>query len=102
MCISSVTVSEHASYLRAQRPPGSFTGVASPVKSRKSIQGAFSHFAFAHRLPHDPNRCRALPGVEALWTARLSSRTHGTIWLFAIGIPSRRFGRVTMQRHSRH
>jgi hypothetical protein len=40
--------------------PAAFTGERSPVKSVTLIQGAFSHFAFASALPHDPNRSGAL------------------------------------------
>jgi hypothetical protein len=45
--------------------PASFTGDASPVKSLMLIQGAFSHFAFAERLPHDDDRSGALHGMAA-------------------------------------
>ncbi|MEU4202372.1 serine-threonine protein kinase [Streptomyces sp. NPDC026294] len=40
-------------------PPG-VTG----VKSVTLLQGAFSHYAFAARLPHDPDRGGALQGVQ--------------------------------------
>ncbi|MFH8345657.1 serine-threonine protein kinase [Streptomyces sp. NPDC018045] len=40
-------------------PPG-VTG----VKSVTLLQGAFSHYAFAARLPHDPDRGGALKGVQ--------------------------------------
>jgi pimeloyl-ACP methyl ester carboxylesterase len=39
------------------------TGPASPVKSLTLIQGAFSHFAFAPKLPHDQSRSGALAGM---------------------------------------
>lgn len=45
--------------------PASFTGQASPVKSVTLIQGAFSHFAFAEKLPHDGSRSGALKGMAA-------------------------------------
>ncbi len=41
------------------------TGTASPIKSVVLLQGAFSHFAFADSLPHDPNRAGGLAGHEA-------------------------------------
>ncbi|MEV0321840.1 serine-threonine protein kinase [Streptomyces sp. NPDC050658] len=34
------------------------------VKSTTLLQGAFSHYAFAERLPHDPRRGGALHGVQ--------------------------------------
>lgn len=37
----------------------------SPVKSLTLIQGAFSHFAFAHSLPFDIDRHGGLSGLEA-------------------------------------
>ncbi|MDQ3810410.1 MAG: serine/threonine protein kinase [Chloroflexota bacterium] len=37
----------------------------SPVKSLTLLQGAFSHFAFADALPHDPGRAGALAGMPA-------------------------------------
>ena len=40
--------------------PGSFVGPASPVKSLTLLQGAFSHFAFAEKLPHDETRSGGL------------------------------------------
>lgn len=41
-------------------------GVApTPVKSVLLLQGAFSHYAFAPRLPHDPGRAGALAGMLA-------------------------------------
>ncbi|MEV5596800.1 serine-threonine protein kinase [Streptomyces sp. NPDC052496] len=40
-------------------PPG-----ATGVKSVTLLQGAFSHYAFAARLPHDPDRGGALQGVQ--------------------------------------
>lgn len=45
--------------------PASAVGPASPVKSLLLVQGAFSHFAFADRLPHDPGRRGALSGMAA-------------------------------------
>lgn len=36
----------------------------SPVKSLVLLQGAFSHFAFAQALPHDPARGGALAGMD--------------------------------------
>jgi choline dehydrogenase len=39
-------------------------GTASPVKSLLLLQGAFSHFAFAASLPHDPGRAGALDGMQ--------------------------------------
>ena len=45
--------------------PASFTGPASPVKSLLLLQGAFSHFAFADRLPHDQARTGALRSMAA-------------------------------------
>lgn len=35
------------------------------VKSVTLLQGAFSHYAFAERLPHDPGRGGALRGLQA-------------------------------------
>ncbi|MFD7664556.1 serine-threonine protein kinase [Streptomyces sp. NPDC059788] len=40
--------------------PAGVTG----VKSVTLLQGAFSHYAFAARLPHDPDRGGALKGVQ--------------------------------------
>ncbi|OKH98610.1 serine-threonine protein kinase [Streptomyces sp. CB02923] len=40
--------------------PAGVTG----VKSVTLLQGAFSHYAFAPRLPHDPDRGGALEGVQ--------------------------------------
>lgn len=37
----------------------------SPVKSLFLLQGAFSHFAFADRLPHDATRSGALKGMAS-------------------------------------
>jgi hypothetical protein len=45
--------------------PAAFTGERSPVKSVTLIQGAFSHFAFAKALPHDPARSGALNAMAA-------------------------------------
>jgi hypothetical protein len=42
--------------------PQTATGAASPVKSLFLLQGAFSHYAFADRLPHDATRSGALKG----------------------------------------
>jgi hypothetical protein len=42
-----------------------------PVQSVVLLQGAFSHFAFAPRLPQDPNRAGAL--------ARMSARVNGPL-----------------------
>jgi hypothetical protein len=39
-------------------------GAASPVKSLTLIQGAFSHFTFADKLPLDPGRSGALSGCR--------------------------------------
>ena len=38
-------------------------GAGSPVKSLFLLQGAFSHFAFADKLPHDATRSGALKGM---------------------------------------
>jgi serine protease AprX len=40
--------------------PADLKGPKSPVKSVLLLQGAFSHFAFADSLPHDPSRSGAL------------------------------------------
>jgi hypothetical protein len=40
-------------------------GSPSPVRSLTLLEGAFSHFAFAPRLPHDPARSGALSGMMA-------------------------------------
>ncbi|MFJ8299688.1 serine-threonine protein kinase [Streptomyces sp. NPDC094447] len=40
-------------------PPG-----VRPVASVTLLQGAFSHYAFAARLPHDPGRAGSLRGVQ--------------------------------------
>jgi hypothetical protein len=45
--------------------PGSFTAAKSPVKSLTLLQGAFSHFAFAQKLLHAPERSGALAGLES-------------------------------------
>lgn len=45
--------------------PAQATGENSPVKSLLLVQAAFSHFAFARRLPHDRNRAGALARMEA-------------------------------------
>lgn len=44
--------------------PEAATGSASPVKSVFLLQGAFSHYAFADRLPHDASRSGALKGMS--------------------------------------
>lgn len=44
--------------------PGA-AGDASPVKSVLLLQGAFSHYAFASKLPHDRDRGGALAGLAA-------------------------------------
>jgi hypothetical protein len=43
--------------------PQTAAGAASPVKSLFLLQGAFSHYAFAERLPHDASRSGALKGM---------------------------------------
>ena len=45
-------------------PPDALSS-KSPVKSVALLQGAFSHFAFAPMLPHDPARGGALKGVAS-------------------------------------
>lgn len=45
--------------------PTSLERERSPVKSLFLLQGAFSHFAFADRLPHDATRSGALKGMAA-------------------------------------
>lgn len=45
--------------------PDGLTGPASPVKSLALLQGAFSHFAFAQKLPHDESRSGGLSGMAA-------------------------------------
>ena len=45
--------------------PASMESGRSPVKSLFLLQGAFSHFAFADRLPHDATRSGALKGMAA-------------------------------------
>jgi hypothetical protein len=40
-------------------------GGSSPVKSLLLVQGAFSHYAFADQLPHDPERGGALAGMAS-------------------------------------
>jgi len=50
------------SFSLAGLPPKA-VGAASPVKSLVLLQGAFSHFAFAHALPHDTKRGGALKGM---------------------------------------
>lgn len=45
--------------------PAQATGENSPVKSLLLVQAAFSQFAFARRLPHDPDRAGALARMEA-------------------------------------
>jgi hypothetical protein len=49
------------SYALTGLPPGP---TSSPVKSVTLLQGAFSHFAFAGALPHDPGRAGALAGMQ--------------------------------------
>jgi len=44
--------------------PSDWVRAASPVKSCTLIQGAFSHFAYADSLPHDPPRGGALKGMS--------------------------------------
>jgi hypothetical protein len=44
--------------------PQTLTGERSPVKSLFLLQGAFSHYAFADRLPHDASRSGALKGMN--------------------------------------
>jgi hypothetical protein len=46
-------------------------GSPSPVCSLTLLEGAFSHFAFAPRLPHDPARSGALSGMMARVTGPL-------------------------------
>jgi hypothetical protein len=43
--------------------PEGVTEAASPVKSLFLLQGAFSHYAFADKLPHDASRSGALKGM---------------------------------------
>jgi hypothetical protein len=50
------------SFALAGLPEGA---TSSPVKSVVLLQGAFSHFAFAARLPQDPSRSGALAGRQA-------------------------------------
>jgi len=45
--------------------PAKLTGSDSPIKSLTLLQGAFSHFAFADRLPQDSSRAGALKGMAA-------------------------------------
>jgi len=45
--------------------PQQLTGDRSPVKSLFLLQGAFSHYAFSDRLPHDASRSGALKGMAA-------------------------------------
>ena len=45
--------------------PDKLTKEMSPVKSLFLLQGAFSHYAFADRLPHDATRSGALKGMSA-------------------------------------
>ncbi len=45
--------------------PAAMTGASSPVKSLFLLQGAFSHYAFSDRLPHDMSRSGALKGLAA-------------------------------------
>jgi hypothetical protein len=45
--------------------PDALQGGASPVKSLFLLQGAFSHYAFADRLPHDNGRAGALKGMAS-------------------------------------
>ncbi|MGZ8203355.1 MAG: hypothetical protein ACXWUB_08900 [Burkholderiales bacterium] len=45
--------------------PEALQGERSPVKSLFLMQGAFSHFAFADKLPHDATRSGALKGMAA-------------------------------------
>jgi hypothetical protein len=45
--------------------PEALKGERSPVKSLFLLQGAFSHFAFADKLPHDATRSGALKGMAA-------------------------------------
>lgn len=40
-------------------------GAHSPVKSLLLLQGAFSHYSFASRLPHDPQRAGHLNGMTS-------------------------------------
>jgi len=44
--------------------PDSMTGAGSPVKSLVLVQGAFSHFAFAQKMPIDASRSGALAGYR--------------------------------------
>lgn len=50
-------------------------GGSSPVKSLLLVQGAFSHYAFANQLPHDPARGGALAGM-ASWVDGPILATH--------------------------
>jgi hypothetical protein len=43
--------------------PAEAAETSSPVKSLFLLQGAFSHYAFADRLPHDASRSGALKGM---------------------------------------
>jgi hypothetical protein len=45
--------------------PASLSGPLSPVKSLTLLQGAFSHFAFADKLPHDESRSGGLKGLAS-------------------------------------
>ena len=44
--------------------PTPAAGAVSPVKSLLLVQGAFSHFSFAPKLPQDPARAGGLAGAE--------------------------------------
>ena len=45
--------------------PDTLSGEKSPVKSLFLLQGAFSHWAFADKLPHDNTRSGALRGMAS-------------------------------------
>ena len=66
--------------------PSSSIGPASPVKTLMLIQGAFSHFAFAHPLPIDPGRAGALAGfadrLDGPLLATFSSFDRATGWWY--------------------
>ena len=64
--------------------PSSLTGPASPVKSLFLLQGAFSHYAFADKLPADATRSGALKSMSQRVDGPLMT-TH-TLRDYAVGV----------------
>lgn len=59
----------------------------SPVTSLFLLQGAFSHYAFADALPHDPARSGALAGLPPLVDGPITVTYTGDDWALSVWYP---------------